>query len=227
MIGVERTAVIIGATGLIGGLILNLLLANSSYTKVTAITRSPLSKKHPKLNNVLVDFEYLNTIKAEIVGHDAFCCLGTTIKTAGTRSLFRRVDFDYANNFAELCRANGTQHFLLISAIGANPNSSIFYSRVKGELEKALGLLAFPILSIFRPSLLLGDRKESRLGEELAIRFSALLGLLTIGPLKQYHPVKAEMLAKAMVNCALDAPEPHGQSERHYAYKQIMRLAKA
>ncbi|HET8708372.1 MAG TPA: oxidoreductase [Pseudomonadales bacterium] len=225
MNGAGRTAAIIGATGLIGNLLLDLLLTNPNYSTVTAITRRPLEKKHPKLVNLVVDFERLEEIASEIQGHDAFCCLGTTIKAAGSRAAFRRVDYDYAVNFATACKSNGCTHFLLISAVGAHHDSYIFYNRTKGELEQALGVIGFPVLTIFQPSLLVGDRKEHRLGEELAIRFSALMSLISVGPFKQYHPVKAEMLAKAMINCALDTPEPHGQTQRRFTFKHIKKLA--
>lgn len=221
----SRSAVIIGATGLIGNLVLDLLLLNPNYSTVTAVTRRPLEKKHPKLINLVVDFDALDQIAADIKGHDAFCCLGTTIKAAGSRTAFRRVDFDYALAFATACKANGCKHFLLVSAIGAHYDSYVFYNRVKGELEQALGVMGFPVLSIFQPSLLVGDRKEQRIGEAIAIRFSALLSMFSVGPLKQYHPVKAETLAKAMVNCGLETAEPHGQTERRFTFKQIAKLA--
>jgi len=222
----SRTAAVIGATGLVGNLVLEQLLINPNYSTVTAITRRPLEKRHPKLSNKVVDFDKLKESLVDLNAHDAFCCLGTTIKTAGSREAFRQVDFEYAAAFANACKAAGCQHFLLVSAIGANFNSYIFYNRVKGELERALGVIGFPVLSIFQPSLLLGDRKEHRLGEQLAARFSSLMSMVSVGPLKPFHPVKAEMLAKAMLKCALETPEPHGQTERRYTYKQIARLAR-
>jgi uncharacterized protein YbjT (DUF2867 family) len=198
-----RTALIVGATGLVGKACLYELLESGAYTRVTAVVRRPLPMKHHHLEQVVVDFDKLAEHAEELKGDDVFCCLGTTIKTAGSQEQFRRVDLLYPVETARIALQNGAQQFLVVSAMGADAASGIFYNRVKGEMEAAVSALGYPAVHIFRPSLLLGDRKDFRLGEQVGKWVMMLIGFLFIGPLKKYKAIHGGSVAKAMVSVAL------------------------
>lgn len=188
---------IAGASGLVGQNLLNLILADSNTNTVTALTRSALNVHHENLHNIISNFSDLdnqNLPKAEI----AFCCLGTTIKKSGSQKDFIKVDHDYVINFAKACLKSGVQNFFFISAIGADPTSKIFYSRVKGQTEIDLEKIQFSKLIILRPSLLIGSRNDFRPLEQLSL----LLSFLFVGPLGKYRPVKASVVAQTMLNLA-------------------------
>jgi uncharacterized protein YbjT (DUF2867 family) len=195
----NKTALIAGASGLTGGYLLNLLLESPEYSTVIAYVRKSSGLTHPKLKEMLVDWE---TLQEPVAAEDVFCCLGTTIKKAGSQEAFRRVDYDYPLQLAQLQFRGGSQQFLLISAMGADAESSIFYSRVKGELENALQSIGYNSLHIFRPSFIAGPRKESRPGEKIGLAIFSLLAPLFIGPLKKYAPIQAEHIARAMLRTA-------------------------
>ena len=195
----QKTALILGASGLTGQHLLELLLNDPLYTQITIYVRKPVHISHPKLVQQIVDFEKLDTA---VEATDVFCCLGTTIKKAGSQNAFKQVDLIYPQKIAALQLAAGSQKFLVISAVGADANSSIFYSRTKGQLEKALTLLRYPCLCIFRPSFIMGDRAERRVGEKIGIFIAQLISPLLIGPLKKYKPVSALALAKSMQDAA-------------------------
>ena len=216
-----KTAIVIGATGMVGKQVLNYLLDLDVYKQVIAVTRKPLPT-HPKLKNLVIDFDRLTESLKKVKADDAFCCLGTTIKQADTKTAFHRVDYTYNFEFAHALKQNGCQHFLLISSLGAFPKSLVFYSRVKGLLEKDITALEFPRLSILRPSLLLGERTENRLGESLAVRLIPLISPFLRGGLRAIQPIQGESVAKAMVAIAQQgAPDdnPH-----FYYYDEIMSL---
>jgi uncharacterized protein YbjT (DUF2867 family) len=195
----EKTALIIGCTGLVGEHCLTELLANNTYTRVTALSRSPLAITHNKLHNLVVDFDKPDNYKEQLKADDIYCAMGTTIGKAGSEEAFRKVDFDYPHKTAELALWNGAKRFILVSSLGADASSTIFYSRVKGELEEALKKMNYEALIILRPSILLGDRKEKRMGEAIG-RFAAeKFSFLFAGPLKQYRGTPAAMVAKVMV----------------------------
>jgi uncharacterized protein YbjT (DUF2867 family) len=191
----NKTALIAGASGLTGGYLLNLLLESPEYSTVIAYVRKSSGLTHPKLKEMLVDWE---TLQEPVAAEDVFCCLGTTIKKAGSQEAFRRVDYDYPLQLAQLQFRGGSQQFLLVSAMGADAESSIFYSRVKGELENALQSIGYNSLHIFRPSFIAGPRKESRPGERIGLAIFSFLSPLFIGPLKKYAPIHAGKIAKAM-----------------------------
>lgn len=216
-----------GATGLIGGACLQLLLADERVTSVVAPTRRPLELSHPGLNNPVLDFDRLDSISSALAGAEAaICCLGTTIKKAGSQEAFRKVDFEYNLAAAQFCKAAGVKHWLQVSAIGASPRSPVFYSRVKGELESALKALRFASLSIFHPSMLMGDREESRPMEEIGIRVTRVINPLLLGPLKPYRGIEDDTLARALVNKALAPVQPAGLPEVGvYSYEKIVTLA--
>jgi uncharacterized protein YbjT (DUF2867 family) len=198
-----RTALIVGATGLIGKSCLYELLENTSYTKVIALVRKPLAIKHHQLHQLVVNFDELDSLTNELIADDVFCCLGTTIKVAGSQENFRKVDLEYPLKVAELTLQNGATQFLLVSAMGANTQSSIFYNKVKGEVEERIGALGFLSFHIFQPSLLLGARKEFRLGELIGKAIMKGLSFLFIGPIKKYKAIPGSTVAKAMVAIAL------------------------
>lgn len=193
-----KKALIAGATGLIGSHLLQNLLHNEAYEQVIAIVRSPLGMKHPKLIEQVVDFEKLEQNPSLFAVDDVFCCLGTTIKKAGSQEVMYRIDVDYPYNIATLAKQQGAKQFLLVSAMGANPSSSIFYSRMKGELEQKLSKLPFPSISMIRPALLLGERKEFRLGERLGAVVTKGTAWLMKGSLRKYKAIEGKKVADAM-----------------------------
>lgn len=197
-----RTALLLGATGLVGGELLSLLLADGEYRQVTVLVRRHLALTHPKLMQQIVDFDNLAKAADAFGADDVFCCLGTTIKKAGSQDAFRKVDYTYPLESAKLAWQKGAKQYLLITALGANARSAIFYNRVKGEVEEAIGRLTLNGFHIFRPSLLLGDRQESRLGEKIASTVMGPLGFLLAGPLKKYRGIPARTVAQAMLRTA-------------------------
>lgn len=201
----DRTALILGASGLVGGHLLDFLLDSPAYRRVTSLGRRPLAA-HPKLEQVVTDLGDLERHADRFAADDVYCCLGTTIKKAGSRPAFRRVDHDYPLAAASLARAAGAGAFLVVTAIGADPHSAFFYNRVKGELERDLIALGLPSLHIFRPSLLLGKRGESRPGEEAATLLSKIFSPFFSGPLAKYRPVEARAVAYAMYAAATRPP---------------------
>lgn len=198
-----KTAILIGATGLVGGHALRLLLESPSYSKVIAVSRRPVDVSHKKLVRVEAgSFDHLATTLEGIKADDAFCCLGTTIRQAGTKAEFHKVDYGYALEFAHRVLRNGAKHFLLVSAIGAQARSPVFYNRVKGLLEKEVSALDFQRISVFRPSLLVGDRIEDRPGEAISVRLSAIIAPFLRGPLRSMHPIGGADVASAMIAAA-------------------------
>ena len=192
----QNSALVLGASGLTGSHLLNLLLESADYHTVYVYSRRSLGIQHPKLKELVIDFDtYEGTVEADIV----FCCLGTTIKIAKTKKAFIKVDQHYPVKFAQLQFQAGTKRFLVISAMGAASDSLFFYSRVKAEMEKLLGNIGYPKLLIFRPALITGDRKEHRAGEKMAAGINAILNYVLIGPLRKYQSVSAKAIAKAML----------------------------
>jgi uncharacterized protein YbjT (DUF2867 family) len=193
-----KTAIIAGASGLIGNDLIKLLIENTNYEKIIAIGRKPLSINSTKLIQIQVDFENLALHQNELFGEDVFCCLGTTIRKAGSESNFKKVDFDYCMNLANVAKQNGAKRFYLVSALGANSSSTIFYNHVKGKLENALIELNFESLYIFRPSLLLGKRTEFRIGEKIMQLIFKPISKIMIGGLRKYAAIESKTVAKSM-----------------------------
>src|SRR6267378_2585602 len=180
---VSRTALLAGATGLVGSHVLELLLADAHWSRVVTVGRRATSRQHDKLEQRVLDLGELETVSDLPPVDDVFCCLGTTIKQAGSQSAFR-----------------------LVSAIGADPESRVFYSRVKGETETAIRTLPYRGIQIFRPSLLLGNRPEFRLGERIAMLGAPVMSALLFGRLRRYRPIQAATVARAMVTIVHEAP---------------------
>ncbi|MCS3528862.1 NAD(P)H-binding protein [Chryseobacterium sp. JUb7] len=190
-------ALVIGATGATGKDLVNQLLNDKDFEQVDVFVRKPLNIDHQKLKIHVVDFEKPEEWKASVKGDVAFSCLGTTLKTAGSKEAQRKVDFDYQYEFAKAAKENEVDDYILVSAYGANPGSKIFYSKMKGELEEAVKQLHFNKITIFKPGML--ERKDSdRTGEVLGsriIKFANKLGLL-----ESQKPLPTDILAKAMIN---------------------------
>ncbi|MEJ0056863.1 MAG: NAD(P)H-binding protein [Bacteroidota bacterium] len=159
-----KTAILAGTTGLIGAQVLELLMEEKSYDRIIALSRKPLKKTSEKIINLIVDFDDLDSFKDHLKGDDVFCCLGTTIKQAGSKEAFRKVDLEYPVTLATITKNNGARKFLIVTALGANKRSSIFYNQVKGEVEEKIAALGFEEYHIFQPSMLIGLRKEERAG---------------------------------------------------------------
>ncbi|MBY0206255.1 oxidoreductase [Paenibacillus cucumis (ex Kampfer et al. 2016)] len=200
----ERKAMVIGATGLVGGLLVHNLLGHPAYSEVRILVRRRLDLEHPSLKQYVVDWEQL-----EGQGHlfegidDLYCCLGTTIKKAGSQENFREVDYHYPVRAATLAKQYGVEQMLVISSMGANADSRVFYSRTKGEMEDALSSIGFRALHIFRPSLILGDRGEKRPGEQFAAHVMTFLDRWMKGRLDKYRAIQASTIAQAMRNVAM------------------------
>lgn len=202
----SRTALVAGATGLVGRHVLERLLAGDGWSHVVTVGRRTTDQHHEKLEQRVLDLGELETGGNLPPVDDVFCCLGTTIKQAGSQPAFRRVDHAFVVGLARAGLRAGATQFLLVSAIGADPHSRVFYSRVKGETESAIRKLPYPALQIFRPSLLLGERPEFRLGERIAMLGAPVLRALLFGPLRRYRPIQAATVARAMVTIAREAP---------------------
>jgi uncharacterized protein YbjT (DUF2867 family) len=197
-----RTALIAGASGLVGSHLLLLLLQSDRYSQVISIGRRELPVIHPKLDQQIVDFDDLKKSEADLVADDVFCCLGTTIKKAGSKEAFYKVDHTYVTRLAEITLKRRATQFLVVSAMGADAGSRIFYNKVKGEMERDVLQMGFQAVHIFRPSLLLGEREEHRTGEELGAKIMRPLSVLLLGPLRKYRPIQAETVANAMLQAA-------------------------
>ncbi len=190
-----KTAIVLGATGLIGKKVTEHLLKNDTYSTVIILVRKPLNINHPKLKQHIFNYDAIdNTL---LKGDDLFCCLGTTIKTAGSKEAFRKVDLDYVVNVAKASKGNGINHFAVISAMGANKNSIVFYNQIKGEMEESIKAIGFNSTYIIRPSLLLGDRKEFRFGELIGKFFMITLSFLIP---KKYRAIYDVQVAIAMIH---------------------------
>lgn len=205
-----KTALLIGATGLIGSELLNILLESEEYGKVIVFARREIELNNAKLEQHVIDFNKVLSYKEYIRGDDFFCCIGTTIKKAKTRQNFIRVDFIYPSLFAEIAKDNGVSRFLLISSIGANAKSGNYYLRTKGLMERKIRELEFSAAFIFRPSFLSGERQELRLGEKVGGFVLSLFSVFLIGKLKKYRPIKAQKVAEGMCKAA--------QSDRKTTY---------
>jgi uncharacterized protein YbjT (DUF2867 family) len=200
-----KTALIVGASGLIGSHCLDALLKHPAYARVESWARGQSTRAHPRLVQRQIDFERLQ--EQVLQADDVYCCLGTTIGVAGSQEAFRRVDYGYPLALAGLAAAAGASSFLLVSALGADAASGVFYNRVKGELERDIRKLGLKRWHFFRPSLLIGERAEPRLGERVGLVLGKVVGPLMLGGMAKYRPIKAAAVARAMVLVAnLDRP---------------------
>ncbi len=192
-----KTALIVGATGLIGKHLTQKLLTSNFYEKVSVIVRKPLNIIHPKLEQIVIDFDNLDASKVN--ADDIFCCLGTTMKQAGSKDAFYKVDFTYPLNFAKAGLANGAKQFLVVSSMGADKKSMVYYSRVKGEIENALSDLNYPTLIILRPSMLAGERENPRIVEKIG---KVVMDFFAPLMPDKYKVIAGEKVAQAMLELA-------------------------
>ncbi len=193
----KKTALLLGSTGLTGSCVLELLLHSEEYQKIIIYVRKSTGFNHPKLIEKLFDFD--NCLES-VEANDVFCCLGTTIKKAKTKEAFKKVDLEYPVKIAQIQFKAGSTKFMVVSAMGADKNSSIFYSRTKGEMEDQLQKIGYSSLAVFRPSFIAGERKEKRMGESIGIWLFKIISPLLIGPLRKYQSVSAHSIALAMIH---------------------------
>jgi uncharacterized protein YbjT (DUF2867 family) len=200
----KKKAIIFGASGLTGGHLIAQLLASDHYAEVVSFGRKTLDLKHPKLSQHLVETHTIDQQKALLVGDVVFCCLGTTIRKAGSKARFRQIDFDYPAKLMQLAEENGIPTFVVISSLGADATSSNFYLRTKGEMEQALLQSSLPNKVIVRPSIIFGNRKESRPAEQIGKLMMHLLGWMLVGPARKYRGIHAQTIAHSMMILALE-----------------------
>lgn len=198
----NKTALLAGATGLVGSALLPLLLTADRYAKVVVVGRHPVTVIHPKLVQVTVSFDQLDAVRLRLIADDVYCCLGTTMRQAGSKAAFYEVDFLFVVQLAALTAANFAARFLVVSAMGADPDSRFYYNQVKGEMEQAVRQVPFRVIHIFRPSLLLGVRATPRLGERVGAALLQLAAPLLRGRWRNYRAVAATTVAQAMLRAA-------------------------
>ncbi|WKN45971.1 oxidoreductase [Tunicatimonas pelagia] len=198
----QKHALIAGATGLIGNELLQLLIRGRHYQKISILSRRKVETSSKRVTTIITDYSKLSDDDIPDTVTDVFCCLGTTMKKAGSKEAFREVDYDYPLKIAEITRQKGAQQYLLVSAMGADAKSAIFYNQVKGETEQAIIKLKFSAFHVFRPSLLMGERDEQRTGEKVAQIVMGSISPLMIGALGKYRPIEGKDVASAMYRMA-------------------------
>jgi uncharacterized protein YbjT (DUF2867 family) len=200
-----RSAVVLGASGLVGGHLVRLLREDPVYSAVVLLSRRPLGLHAGKVQEAIVSFDQPESFRPLVAVDDVFCCLGTTMKKAGSEEAFRKVDFDAPLAVAREARAAGAGQYLIVTAVGADTRSRVFYSRVKGEIENALRALEFPRgLKIFRPSMLVGDRTEPRPAERMAMVVMRATRPVFVGGMARYRAIDASAVARAMLKAATE-----------------------
>ena len=197
-----KTALVFGSSGLIGGHLLNQLINDTNYNKIKIFVRSEPENNDPKVEIIKTDFNNLENHKEDIKGEDCFFCIGTTKQNSPDKNEYRRVELDVPKEIAQIAKSNSVNSFVFVSSGYADPKSSGDYLKFKGEVEEELKRLNFSKLGIMRPSFLLGDRKEKRVGEKIGIFVFKLLSPLFLGPLKKMKPIHSAIVAKAMIKTA-------------------------
>ena len=194
-----KTALLFGVSGLVGGHLLNQLIKNNNYSKIKLFVRSVPQISDPKIEIIETDFNNLENHNEDIKGDDCFFCIGTTKQNSPDKNEYQRVELEVPKQIAQIAKSNLVNSFIFVSALYANPKSSGNYVRFKGLVEEELKRLNFPKLALMRPSFLMGDRKEKRVGEKIGIFVFKLLSPLLLGPLKKMRPIHSETVAKAMI----------------------------
>ena len=194
-----KTALVFGSTGLVGGHLLDQLIKNENYNKIKLFVRSEIIINDLKVEIVKTDFNNIEKHKEEMTGDHCYFCIGTTKQNSPDKDEYRRVELDLPKQIAQITKSNSVNSFVFVSSGYADPNSSGDYLKFKGLVEEELKRLSFNKLGIMRPSFLIGDRKEKRLGEKLGIFVFKLLSPLFLGPLKKMKPIQSEKVAKAMI----------------------------
>ncbi|MFB9057181.1 nucleoside-diphosphate sugar epimerase [Mariniflexile ostreae] len=194
-----KTAIILGATGLVGGVLLEKLLADARYRNILVFGRKTCGVSHPKLQEHLVDLFHLKDYKSLFVGDVVFCCIGTTKAKTPDHHKYKKIDYGIPVDAAKLCNLNGISSYLAISALGADPNSSVFYNTVKGDMEEKVLAQNIPHVYLLQPSLISGDRKENRTMETIGNWVMKIVNPLLVGRLKKYRSIHPETIANAMI----------------------------
>jgi len=215
-----RKAILAGASGLIGSNLLQQLLNSGHYAEVLVLVRKHLPIKHPKLKQLVVDFEQLSHYAADIKGDVVFCCLGTTKKQTPDQAAYRKIDYQYPLDIAWIAQTNGAESYHLVSSIGAHKNSSVFYTRTKGEVESDLKAVPFKSIFIYRPSFLIGDRKNNPFFLTLLGKILTLINPLFIGSLRKWRTIRAKTVASAMLVSSLN----HQREVFIYESDEIQRI---
>lgn len=213
----KKTAIILGATGLTGGALLQLLLVDPEFEKIRLFSRKATGISHPKVTEYITDLFALEKEEKAFQGNVVFCCVGTTKAKTPDKEMYRKIDFGIPVSAARLCKHNGIETFMVISAMGANPNSRIFYNKTKGEMEREVLQAHIPNTYILQPSLIGGKRQETRLGEQIAKVFMKVFGFLVPG---QYKMIAPETIAKAM-----QVLSKEGYRENRVTSDRIMKIA--
>ena len=197
-----KTALIFGSSGLVGKNLLNQIIHNSNYSKVKIFVRSSLEISDQKVEIINTDFKDLQKIKNLIIGDDCFFCIGTTKKNSPDKNEYRRVELDLPKKIAQISKSNDIKSFIYVSSGFADPKNSGDYLKYKGLVEEEIKSLNFEKIGILRPSFLLGNRKENRVGEKIGIFIFKLLSPIFVGPIKKMKPIHSEKVAKAMIKIA-------------------------
>ena len=195
-----KTALLFGASGLVGSHVLSQLISNNNYSKIKLFVRSSINMSDPKIEIIQTDFNNLENHREDIKGDDCFFCIGTTKKNSPDKNEYKRVELEVPKQIAQIAKSNLVNSFVFISSGYADPKSSGEYLKLKGEVEEELKRLNFPKLGIMRPSFLLGDRKQKSIGEKIGIFIFKLLSPFFLGPLKKMKPIHSANVAKAMIS---------------------------
>ena len=194
-----KIALLFGASGLVGSHLLNQLISNNNYSKIKLFVRSAIDLNDPKIEIIQTDFNNLENHREDIKGDDCFFCIGTTKKNSPDKNEYKRVELEVPKQIAQIAKSNFVNSFVFVSSGYADPKSSGDYLKFKGEVEEELKKLNFPKLGVMRPSFLLGDRKEKRVGEKIGIFIFKLISPLLLGPLKKMKPIHSEIVARSMI----------------------------
>jgi len=197
-----KTALLFGSSGLVGGHVLNELIQNSNYTKIKIFVRSSVEINNPKIETIKTDFNNLNKHIDDIKGDECFFCIGTTKKNSPDKREYQKIELEIPKKIAQIAKSNSVKSFFFVSSGYANPKSSGDYLKFKGQVEEEIKNLDFDKIGIMRPSFLLGERKEERLGEKFGIMIFKLLTPFLIGSLRKMRPIRSEIVAKAMIKLA-------------------------
>ena len=216
-----KKALIFGSSGLVGSNLVKIILQNEKYDHIKLFVRSETENKSKKLEIIKTDFNNLEKHKDSIIGDDCFFCIGTTRKNTPDKNEYIRTEYNIPVEIGKIAKSNSVKNFIYVSSLGANPNASGLYLKNKGQAEQELINLNFPRLAIIRPSILLGNRKENRIGEKIGIFVMKLLSPLFLSKLKKYKPIKVENVAKAMVNIA-----QNDYQKKIFESDQLMEIAK-
>ncbi|PKH51102.1 nucleoside-diphosphate sugar epimerase [Tenacibaculum sp. Bg11-29] len=201
-----KTAIVLGATGLTGGLLLDKLVKDDNYKIIKVFTRRTTGNKSPKVKEFIIDLLLLDQFTTDFIADEVFCCIGTTAKKTKDKTVYKSIDYGIPVTAAKLAKANGIEVFTVVSAMGANLKSSVFYNKTKGEMEASVLEQKIKHTYILRPSLIKGNRQESRLGEDIGNFIANFMNLFLIGSLRKYRSIKGETIATALKNIVVLKP---------------------